>query len=339
MIDLNTTWYLLIYVLLIGYAVLDGFDLGVGVLHLFARDEHERRIHFNSIGPVWDGNEVWLLTAGGALFAAFPPVYATVFSGFYLALMLLLVALIFRGVSFEFRGKVESAGWKRFWDLAFGLGSLVAALLLGVAFGNIIRGVPVNEHGQFVGTFLGLLNPFSLLVGVTGLVLLTLQGAAYLALKSEGALYDRVRSVIPRLWVAFIVLYAAATVFAVFAAGHLFTGLLSKPLFWVLSLLLLLALVYTPIAYGARKDLQTLLATSITIACVLGLPGVSMYPRLVPSSIDLAHSLTAYNACSTPRTLMVMLIIALIGLPIVLTYTICIYRIFRGKVKITEESY
>src|SRR5512147_1077494 len=172
--DLNTVWFLLIGVLLTGYAILDGFDLGVGVLHLFARDEEERRLHINAIGPVWDGNEVWLLTGGGALFAAFPVVYATVFSGFYLALMLLLVALILRAVSMEFRSKVDSPGWKKVWDWAFGIGSLLPAILFGVAFGNVLRGIPINEQGLFTGSFLELLNPYAILIGLLSLALFTM---------------------------------------------------------------------------------------------------------------------------------------------------------------------
>lgn len=337
--DLNTAWFLLIYVLLIGYAVLDGFDLGVGVLHLFARSEHERRIHLNAIGPVWDGNEVWLLAGGGALFAAFPPVYATVFSGFYLALVLLLMALIFRAVSFEFRRQVDRPGWKLLWDLAFGLGSLVAALLLGVAFGNILRGVPIDADGQWAGSFLGLLNPYALLVGVAGLVLLTMHGAAYLTLKSEGALRDRVRAWIPRLWVVFVLLYLVATVWTFFSARHLFDEVLGRPLFWVFFVVLLAALVYTPVAHRAGRDGRLFIATALTVVSVLALSAVSLYPRLVPSSLDLAHSLTAYNASSTPRTLTAMLIIALIGVPIVLVYTAWIYWSFRGKVRLADDSY
>ncbi|MCL5030614.1 MAG: cytochrome d ubiquinol oxidase subunit II, partial [Bacteroidetes bacterium] len=175
--DLNLTWFLLVGVLIIGYAILDGFDLGVGVIHLFTKDEIEKRIEMNAIGPVWDGNEVWLLTGGGALFAAFPIVYATVFSGFYIAFMLLLTALIFRAVSFEFRGKVNSSGWKKLWDLAFGLGSLLPSILFGVAIGNILRGIPINEQGNFTGSFIDLLNPYSILIGLLSLAMFIMHGA------------------------------------------------------------------------------------------------------------------------------------------------------------------
>jgi cytochrome d ubiquinol oxidase subunit II len=337
--DLNFAWYLLVYVLFIGYVVLDGFDLGVGVLHLFARDKTERRIHINAIGPVWDGNEVWLITGGGALFAAFPVVYATVFSGFYLALMLLLTALIARAVSIEFRGQIDSDRWQRVWDYAFGLGSLVAALLFGVAYGNILRGIPINENGDFTGTFLGLLNPFSLLVGVTGLALLTMHGATYLVLKSEDALHERLSRWIPRLWIPFVLLYVAMSIYAIFEAPRLFEGAMGNPLVWLFLLLLLAATVYIPVANRAGRDFHAFLASSTVIVSAISLGAIGTYPAIVPSSTAAEYSLTIYNASSSQKTLSVMFIIALIGVPLVLVYTSYVYWIFRGKVKLTEHSY
>jgi cytochrome bd ubiquinol oxidase subunit II len=341
-LDLNTlriTWYLLVGVLIIGYAILDGFDLGVGVLHLFTSNEKEKRFHLNAIGPVWDGNEVWLLTAGGALFAAFPIVYATVFSGFYLAFMLLLTALIFRAISFEFRGKVESAKWRSIWDWAFGLGSLVPALLYGVAVGNIMRGLPLDESGTFTGTFLGLLNPFSLLIGLVSLILCTLHGAVYLTMKTEGEQQERMTALIPRLWILLVVLYFLATVAVFFTSPFLFDGIFKNPLFWILLILLFAALLYLPVAVKARKYFLGFLASSVSIASMVGLFAVSLFPRLVPSLTDLSYSLTIYNASSTQKTLGIMLIIALTGVPVVIAYTIFIYRVFRGKVVLTKESY
>lgn len=337
--DLNTVWFLLVGVLIIGYAILDGFDLGVGVLNLFAKSEEERRIHLNAIGPIWDGNEVWLLTGGGALFAAFPIVYATVFSGFYIAFMLLLVALIFRAISFEFRGKVESNSWKRFWDYAFSIGSLLPALLYGVAIGNILRGVPIDNSGNYLGTFLGLLNPYSILVGLTSLVLFTMHGAVYMTLKTEGALRGNMVNWFNRTWVVFIVLYFLATLYTFFEAPFLFEGILKNPLFWILLVLLLGSLIYIPVAVKGEKYFKALISSSLLILSMIGLFAISLFPRLVPSSIDLANSLTIYNASSTERTLFTMLIIALIGVPIVLVYTFFVYRVFKGKVVITKNSY
>ena len=337
--DLNTIWFLLLGILLLGYGILDGFDLGVGVLHLFAKDERERRIHMNAIGPVWDGNEVWLLTAGGAMFAAFPPVYATVFSGFYLAFMLLLLALIFRAVSMEFRGKVDSAAWKRIWDWGFGLGSLVPPLLYGVALGNVMAGLPLDAGGNFTGSFYSLLSPYALLVGVTSLAFFIMHGAAWMMLKTEGGLQARMRNWVTRSWAAFVLLYTGATFMSVFSAPHLFEGLVEKPLFWVAISVLVAAVALIPLAAARTRVVHTFLLSAAALAAMLALVGLSLYPNLVPAIPGSGESLTIYNASSTPRTLKVMLIIAAAGMPFVVGYTALIYRAFRGKVTITEESY
>ncbi len=337
--DLNTLWFVLVGFLLIGYAVLDGFDFGVGILHLLARDESHRRLYMNAIGPVWDGNEVWLLTGGGALFAAFPVVYATVFSGFYLALMVLLVALIFRAVAMEFRGKVDSPRWRRAWDWAFGLGSLLPALLLGVAFGNVLQGVPIDRGAVYAGSFLGLLRPYPLLVGVLGVAVFTMHGAIYLTMKTEGSLRQRLVRLASRVWTIVIALYLVATVAAFLVASHLFAREAGGVLFWVVLLIMLGAVMTIPGSLAASRYGRAFAASCTTIAGMMGLGALSLFPRLVPSSIDLEYSLTAYNASSSPATLVSMLIIALIGMPFVVGYTIVIYRVFRGKVVITPESY
>lgn len=337
--DLNTTWFLLIGVLVSGYAILDGFDLGVGVLHLFTREKKEKRILRHSIEPVWDGNEVWLLTGGGAMFAAFPIVYATVFSGFYIAFMLLLFALIFRAVSLEFHGQVESPGWRSSWDWAFGLGSLVPAILFGVAVGNVLRGLPVAEDGSLNVPFLSLLNPYSLLVGVLSLVMCVMHGAAYLTVKTEGDLQDRMGRILTSSWVVFVVLYLVATIGTFFVSPFLFEGLTKNPVFWVFLLLVLGSIVYIPVATRGKAYLRAFLASAATIASMIGLAAVSLFPRMVPSSIDLAHSLTVYNASSSPLTLKTMLIIALIGVPLVLVYSAYVYAVFKGKVTGAEEGY
>ncbi len=337
--DLNAIWFLLIAVLLAGYAVLDGFDLGAGMLHLFARTEDERRVNINAIAPVWDGNEVWLLTGGGALFAAFPPVYAYVFSSLYIALMLLLVALIARAVSFEFRRQVDSPTWRAIWDWAFGLGSTVAALLVGVAFGNILRGLPLTAEGGFAGNFFTLLNPYAILVGLVGLAAFVQHGAIYVGLKSEGALHARMAKIAPMAWMALILLVMAVLCLTFFSAKFLYVGLLKKPFFWMTFIGFWGSVLLVPIFLKAEKFGRAWGASAASIATLLGLGFTALFPRLVPSTLDLAQSLTIYNASSTPKTLMVMFIIALIGVPIVLIYTIVVYRIFRGKVKLGAESY
>jgi cytochrome bd ubiquinol oxidase subunit II len=337
--DLNTIWFWLIGVLIIGYAILDGFDFGVGILSLFGRDEKERRIHFNAIGPVWDGNEVWLITGGGALFAAFPVVYATVFSGFYLALMLLLAALIFRAVSFEFRNKIDSSHWRRAWDWAFGLGSLLPALLFGVAIGNILHGVPIDVNGNYLGTFLGLLNPYSLGVGILSLVLFTMHGAIYLATKTDGPLRDRCQKWASHLWMDYVILYVIITVWTWVASPFLFKDSPDNFVFYIFIIILLGSIIYLPVLLKAGKFSRAFFVSSSIIAAMLGQMALSLSPRLVPSSIDLQYSLTIYNSSSSPLTLQTMLVIALIGIPVVIAYSIFIHYVFRGKVEITEESY
>jgi cytochrome d ubiquinol oxidase subunit II len=339
MMDLATLqviWFLLFGVLIIGYAILDGFDLGIGALSLFVRDPRQRGQHMDVIAPVWDGNEVWLLTGGGALFAAFPPVYATVFSGFYIAFMLLLAALIFRAVSFEFRHKIDSPGWRSFWDYAFGLGSLVPALLYGVAVGNVLHGLPVTKDATgFVwqGTFLGLLNPYALLVGVTGLAMFLTHGALYLAFKADGPVAQRAGRWAPRLWIAWVALWALSTMATVLVSSWLLVGLLRNPLFFLLLGLALASLVAIPVWARSGSFGKAFLASSTAIAAQIGLVGLSLFPRLVPSSLDLeGASMTITNASSTQPTLTAMLVIALIGMPLVIGYTFFIYRVFKGRV-------
>jgi len=335
MLDLQLIWFLLIGVLLVGYAILDGFDLGVGMLHLFiAKEDRERRVLLNSIGPVWDGNEVWLLTAGGAIFAAFPKVYATVFSGFYLALMLLLVALVLRAVSLEFRSKVEARSWRAMWDAAFAFGSFLPALLFGVAIGNVVRGVPIGADGEFAGTFLGLLNPFSVAVGLLSVAMFLMQGASWLSLKTEDALRARAVRVGRGAWIAFVALWVIVTVYARFEAPHLFANY-TNALTWIAPLVCVAAMAAYPFASGGRA----FAVSSLAIAALIAIMGQALFPYMVPSLGDLANGLTIRNASSTPLTLKVMLGIALAGMPFVLGYTIWIYRKFLTPVVLDEHSY
>ncbi|HEX2836426.1 MAG TPA: cytochrome d ubiquinol oxidase subunit II [Thermoanaerobaculia bacterium] len=335
MLDLQVIWFLLIGVLLAGYAILDGFDLGVGIQHLFiARNDRERRVLLNSIGPVWDGNEVWLLTAGGAIFAAFPKVYATVFSGFYLALMLLLVALVLRAVSLEFRSKVESTTWRGAWDAAFAFGSFLPALLFGVAVGNVLRGVPISNDGEFAGSFIGLLNPFSLVVGLLSTAMFVTQGSSWLSFKTEGELRARSVSVGRKAWLAFLALWIVATIYSRFEAPHLWTNY-ANALTWIAPV----AFVIFALAYPFVKGVKSFAISSLAIIALVGIMGQALFPNMVPSFGGLANSLTIRNASSTPLTLKVMLTIALAGVPVVLAYTIWIYRKFMDPVVLDEHSY
>ncbi len=338
--SLHNIWFFLVAFLLTGYVVLDGFDLGAGVLYPFvARSEDERGVVRASIGPLWDGNEVWLLTGAGAVFAAFPAVYAMAFSGFYLAIMLVLFGLILRAVSLEFRHADKR--WARVWDAAFFLGSLVPALLVGVALGNVIRGVPMNANGDYTGTFLQLLNPYALLVGVTGLLLIVTHGAAWLAFKSEGALHHRVSGYRRLTFVLFAVLAVATSAATIAGVSRASNHVFGRPLGWLFLAALALSLLYT-IWQMLRSggELGSFLGSALTIVALAGIAAVGNFPEIVPArGTPASTSLTVTSAASGHLTLEVMLIIALIGTPIVLAYTALIYTTFKGKVKAADADY
>ncbi|MGA2445416.1 MAG: cytochrome d ubiquinol oxidase subunit II [Opitutaceae bacterium] len=339
-LDLNTVWFALVGVLFTGYVILDGFDLGVGVLHLFAvKQDAERRVFLNAIGPVWDGNEVWLVTGGGALFAAFPVVYATVFSGFYLAFMALLCALIFRAVAIEFRSKHPSPRWRAFWDAGFAGGSLFSSLLIGVAMGNIVWGVPLDARGEFAGTFLGLLHPYPLLMGVTTVALFAMHGAIYLVLKTEGELETRVRRWVNPLIIAFILCYVILTLATLLYVPHITEAFRREPWFFAVALLVVLAIANIPREVNHGREFRAFLSSVAAMAGLMALFGIGMFPNLVYSHPQPEHSLTIHNAASSGKTLGIMLTIALLGIPVVLAYSASIYWIFRGKVKLDRMSY
>lgn len=337
--DLNTVWFALVGVLLIGYAVLDGFDLGTGALHLFAKSDTDRRLFINAIGPVWDGNEVWLVTGGGALFAAFPEVYATAFSGFYMALILLLFALIFRAVAIEFRSKQPMRWWRQMWDVSFSVSSLVASLLIGVALGNVALGIPLAADHEFAGSFFGLLNPYALLVGITTVALFMMHGAIYLVMKTEGELHANLRRWVNNAIIFFIICYAATTAATLLYIPHMIETIKANPWLFVLPLLNALAIANIPREIYHGRDWRAFLSSGASIAALLTLFGIGMYPNLIFSSPIAENSLTIYNAASSAKTLEIMLIIAAIGVPVVLAYTASIYWIFRGKVKLDSSSY
>jgi cytochrome d ubiquinol oxidase subunit II len=338
-LDLNTIWFVLVGVLFTGYAILDGFDLGIGALHLFTNKDEERRLMLNSIGPVWDGNEVWLVTGGGALFAAFPNVYATAFSGFYLALILLLVALIFRAVAIEFRSKRPEFWWRQMWDIGFSVGSILSALLIGTALGNIAWGVPVDANGEFAGTFLGLLTPYPLLVGVTTVALFMMHGAIYGVMKTEGELHDKLRRWAMNSIIFFVICAAMTTMATLLYAPHIAERVKQNP--WLFSIVLanMLSIANIPREFHRGKDWLAFLSSCTAMITLMALFALDAFPNLIYSWPHPENSLTIYNAASSQKTLGIMLIIACIGVPIVIAYTICIYWIFRGKVKLDRTSY
>ncbi len=333
-------WFWLIALLIGGYFVLDGFDLGVGVLYPFlGKDEKEKAVLRRSIGPVWDGNEVWLITAGGALFAAFPPAYATTFSGFYLAVMLVLFGLIVRAVSLEFRA--HDRKWKKAWDACFVIGSFLPALLLGVAAGNVLQGIPLAVNGDYAGIpLLGLLTPFTLLCGVLGLALFLGMGTRWVALKApiNSALQKRAAAWgAPLQIVALIVFAIAGIVFFVFLQPELSaaTGVLR-----IIFAVLFVGAIIVSIVMQKKSDLWAFLCQAASVVCLVGLWAASLFPSLVVAAQGSAgESITIMNGSSSELSLMWMTIIACIGVPIVLIYHVIIYRTFRGRVNEADLSY
>lgn len=336
---LNVAWFGLVGILFTGYAMLDGFDLGIGTLHLFTKSDEERRLMLNSIGPVWDGNEVWLVTGGGALFAAFPDVYATVFSGFYLAFMLLLFALIFRAVAIEFRSKEKMGWWRKMWDIGFAAGSYAAALLIGVALGNIAWGIPLDQNGEYAGSFLDLLQPYPLLMGITTVALFMMHGSIYGVMKTEGKLQRKLRTWVNPSIIFFIICYATTTMATLIYVPHIVEVIKHEPIFFVIALANMLAIANIPREIQKKRDFRAFLSSCAAMGALMTLFGLGMFPNMVLSTPNPEHSLTIYNSASSQKTLGIMFTIAMIGVPIVLTYTICIYRIFRGKVRLDKNSY
>ena len=330
---LGVLWFFLIFVLIAGYFILDGFDLGAGVLYPFvAKSDEDKAIVRRAIGPVWDGNEVWLLTAGGALFAAFPAAYATTFSGFYLAVMLVLFGLIVRAVSFEFWA--GDTGWRKVWDVCFFLGSLLPALLLGVAVGNIFAGIPMDANGDYAGIpLIGLVTPFTLLTGLLGLALFVAAGASWIALKApEGSeLQQRAARLRMPLQVVALVLFVVVTAFALTGTGPAMAPELGAAR--VLFAVLFVAAIVVAIAWGKKSDLVTFLAQSVSAFSITALLACSMFPNLVVASEgSVGEAITLMSAGASELSLTCMTVILCIGLPLVLIYHVVIYRTFRGRV-------
>ncbi len=328
--NLPTLWFALIAVLWLGYFFLEGFDFGVGILSkLLADDEVDRAVMINTIGPVWDGNEVWLLVAGGATFAAFPEWYATLFSGFYLALFLILVALIVRGVAFEFRGKREDARWRAGWDNALFWGSLLPAVLWGVGFANIVRGVPIDANMEYTGNLLTLLNPYALFAGLTSLLLFSFHGAVYLTLKTEGHITERARRFASRIsW---------ATILAVFGfLGWTYLNAREAGNTGVVPGFVPIGAIVTAIAaewlLRERLDGWAFGMSGLTIVLVVATIFLNLYPRVLVSSTDAANSLTIFNASATTMTLRLMTVAAVVFTPIVIAYQSWTYWVFRRRV-------
>jgi cytochrome d ubiquinol oxidase subunit II len=329
--DLNTLWFLLIGVMFTAYAVLDGFDLGVGVLHLCTRTDAERRAMITSIGPVWDGNEVWLVTGVGALFGAFPDVYSTLFSGFYTVYMLILVGLIFRGVAIEFRNLEASTRWRRSWDWLFAMGSIVPTVMFGIMVGA--------DKEVIAEDFFSLISPYPILVGMFVLSLFTLHGALWLNFKLTGDLQARVKVWAKRCFWIFLAMYIVTSGATIYLYPHMIANFGQFWWAWILVALTGLAVLNVPRTLHLGYELRALLNVACIIAGTFTLFGIGMFPNLIPSSIDAAYSLNLYNSASSSSTLGIMLIMAIVGIPFILSYTVGIYWVFRGKVVVDKDSH
>jgi cytochrome d ubiquinol oxidase subunit II len=340
---LETIWFLLWGLLWAVYFMLDGFDLGLGVLlRYFGKDDTERRLVYNAMGPFWDANEVWLITAGGVTFAAFPAAYATLFSAFYTPLMLLLFGLILRGISFEFRSKMESRAWRSLWDGCMIVGSFLPALLLGVAFANIFKGIPIDGDGVFQGTLLTLLNPYGLAGGLFFLSFFLLHGSLWFAVKTDGPLQQRAATTAKRFWLSTLVL---AVLFLAMTAifTRLWGNYLKNPLLLTIPLLAVLALFATRLQIARGAWWKAWFFSSLTIVAVTFFGVIGLYPNLLPSTLDNAYSITIWNGASSTLTLTIMLGVALAVVPIVIAYQVWVYNLFKKKVDPdtlrSEEAY
>ena len=333
-------WYLIIGISVVLYTVLDGFDLGVGCLHLFARNDNERRLMLNAIGPVWDGNEVWLIIIFGGIFVGFPPVYATIGSGFYNIMMILIAGLIIRAVSIEFRSKKESPEWRAFWDCMFSIGSYVIAFMIGLIMGNLIVGIPLDIHGEFVGTFGDFFTPYTILVGITGTAVFMMHGAIYMLMKTEGTMHERVRRWVNPTITIFIIFYLITTIITLVYKSPMIELMEEIPYLFAIGFLTLIAIVCVPCFVHRKKDGTAFIFSSLSIVFLISLFGLGTYPNMVRSTIDpQTNSLTLFNSAATLPTMKVILIVAAIGVPLALAYGYWVYRIFRGKVTLDDTSY
>lgn len=338
-LDFNVWWFLVFGGVISGYAILDGFDLGAGALHLLLRKEQSRRIALNAIGPVWDGNEVWLVIGGGALFAGFPVAYAAIFSAFYVPFMVFLVGIIFRAVAIEFRSKETMLWWRKTWDIVYCAASITIALSLGLMLGNVALGIPLNEHREFSGNWLSFFNPFAIMVSVTTLALFMVHGAIYLTMKTEKRLYARLRILSRNFIIFFVLSFVITTLYTLLYIPHLSDFFKSNPVAFIIPILMVLSIANIPRQIKKGKYRYAFISSALTIALLLIMVALEVYPYLLYSTENPANSITIENAASSYKTMKILLTIAVIGTPLVAIYTSFVFWTFKGKVKLDEMSY
>ena len=338
-IDLPTWWFAVIGAVFTGYAILDGFDLGAGAIHLLFKKEESRRIALNAIGPVWDGNEVWLVIGGGALFAGFPEVYATLFSAFYIPFMLFLMVLILRAIAIEFRSKETMLWWRQMWDIVYSLASTLIAFLLGVVLGNLIQGIPIDENFEYQGDFLQLLNPYALLTGLTTLASCTMHGSIYLVMKTESRLYTKLSIMVRDTSRFFVICYIMQTMVTLVYFPSMAAKFKAHPTLFAVPMLTVLIIINTRRLLEKGKYMLAFLSSAFTMASLLVTVAINLFPKIIHSTLDPKNSITIYNGASSEKSLSIILLFAAIGVPIVATYTFFVFWTFKGKVKLDESSY
>ena len=338
-IEYSTWWFLVFGAVISGYAILDGFDLGAGALHLFLKKEESRRIALNAIGPVWDGNEVWLVIGGGALFAGFPKAYAAIFSAFYIPFMIFIIGLIYRAVAIEFRSKEPGRIWRGSWDFVYFFACTTVTLSLGLMLGNVALGIPLDARHEFAGSWTDFFNPFSLLVALTTLALFMMHGAIFLTMKTENRLFAKLTVLAKNFTVFFVAAFALTTLYTLLYVPHLSDQIRSHPVYFILPVVMIAAVANIPRQLSRRHYRRAFISSSVTIAALLATVAVEVYPNLVFAPNDPANSLTIANAASSEKTMRLLLIIALIGTPLVGMYTAFVFWTFKGKVKLDEMSY
>ena len=338
-LEYSTWWFLVIGAVFTGYAILDGFDLGAGAIHLFFNKEESRRIVLNAIGPVWDGNEVWLVIGGGALFAGFPAVYAAIFSAFYIPFTLFLVALIFRAISIEFRSKEPMLWWRKMWDISYTVSSIILSLSLGLMLGNVLIGLPLDANGNYKGTTLDFLNPYSIMVAVTTLALFMMHGAIYLVMKTERRLYAKLTIIVKNTTIFFVISMLMLSFYTLLYVPHLSIRIKENPWMFVIPIIMVLSMANVTRRITQRRYRRAFFSSSLTISLLFILVAIELYPSLVMSTLDPAWSMTVKNASASEKSLGIMLIVAAIGVPLVGIYTSFVFWTFKGKVKLDETSY
>ena len=336
----HTTWWFLVFgAVITGYAILDGFDLGAGALHLFLKKEESRRIALNAIGPVWDGNEVWLVIGGGALFAGFPVAYAAIFSAFYVPFMVFIIGLIYRAVAIEFRSKEAGRIWRATWDFVYFFSCTVVTLSLGLMLGNVALGIPLDANHEFAGDWLDFFNPFSILVALTTLALFMMHGAIFLTMKTENRLFTKTTILAKNFTVFFLIAFTLTTLYTLLYVPHLSDRIRSNPQFFLLPVVMVAAVANIPRQLTGGRYRNAFVSSAVTIAALLITVAVEVFPYLVFAPNDPANSITVSNGASSGKTLHLLLVIALIGTPLVGMYTAFVFWTFKGKVKLDETSY